>query len=205
MERKTIWVGLGALVVIGLAVMFTVLSLKNTRLRGSVIEPALPAPEIRLSDQNEQPFRLADYRGDVVLLFFGYAYCPDVCPATMAELRAARSMLKPDEGERVQVVFITVDPVRDTPQLIQEYVSRYDPTFLGLSGSETELVVVWQAYGVFRELGTPNELGNYPVSHTARVYGVDVNGNLRLSFAFGTPPEDVANDLRILLAEDELR
>jgi protein SCO1 len=201
MDRKTVWIGLGALLLIGVAALFAILSLQSTRLRGSVIEPPLPAPEIQLSDQNGQPFRLADHRGKVVLLFFGYAYCPDVCPATMAELRAARSMLTPEEAERVQVVFITVDPGRDTPLLIQEYVTRYDPTFLGLSGSEEELAVVWKAYGVFRELGTPNDLGNYVVSHTARVYGVDINGNLRLSFAFGAPPEDVANDLRILLKE----
>ena len=199
MDRKIFWVGLGALLLITLVALVTFTFAQNNRLRGSVIEPALPAAEISLTDQNGQPFRLADYRGKVVLLFFGYTYCPDVCPATMAELRAARSLLKPEQAARVQVVFITVDPGRDTPESIQEYVARFDPTFLGLSGTEDELSLVWKAYGVFRELGTPNAQGNYEVSHTARVYVVDVNGNLSLSFAFGTPPEDVANDLRILL------
>jgi protein SCO1/2 len=201
MDRKAFWVGAGALFVVGLVVLVTLLISQNSRLRGSVIEPALPAPEIELQDQGGKPFRLADQRGKVVLLFFGYASCPDVCPATMAELRSARSMLRPSESERVQVVFITVDPKRDTPQLIQDYVARFDPDFIGLSGSEDELSDVWQAYGVFRELGNPNENGFYEVSHTARVYAVDALGNLRLSFAFGTPPEDVANDLRILLKE----
>lgn len=199
MDKKTLWVGLGVLVLVLLATVIVFFTSQNNQLRGSVIDPPLPAAEISLTDQNGQPFRLSDYRGKVVLLFFGYTYCPDVCPATMAELRAARAMLKPEQAERVQVVFITVDPNRDTPDSIQEYVSRFDPTFLGLSGTEDELSAVWQAYGVFRELGTPNAQGNYEVSHTARVYVVDVNGNLSLSFAFGTPPADVANDLLILL------
>lgn len=201
MDRKAFWVGVGALFVVGLGVLVALVISQNNRLRGSVIEPALPAPEIQLLDQDGEPFRLADYRGKVVLLFFGYASCPDVCPATMAELRSARSMLKPSESERVQVVFITVDPQRDMPQLIQDYVARFDPTFIGLSGTEDELSAVWQAYGVFRELGKPNVNGFYEVSHTARVYAVDALGNLRLSFAFGTSPEDVTKDLRILLKE----
>lgn len=199
MDRKLIWVGVGSLLLIGVVALFVFLFSQPNQLRGSVIDPPLPAAEINLSDQSGQPFHLSDYRGKVVLLFFGYTYCPDVCPATMAELRAARALLKPEQAARVQVVFITVDPARDTPQAIQEYVSRFDPTFLGLSGTETELSAVWTAYGVFRELGTPNAQGNYEVAHTARVYVVDTNGNLSLSYPFGTIPEDVANDLRILL------
>jgi len=199
MDRKILLVGLGALALVILATAGVYFASQNDQLRGSVIAPPLPAAEISLTDQNGNPFRLSDYRGKVVLLFFGYTYCPDVCPATMAELRAARAMLKADQAARVQVVFITVDPARDTPASIQEYVARFDPTFLGLSGTEQELSKVWQAYGVFRELGAPNTSGNYEVSHTARVYAVDVNGDLSLSFAFGTPPADIANDLQILL------
>ena len=150
MDRKTLWVGLGALLFVALVTAIVFFTSQNNRLRGSVIDPPMPAAEIALTDQHGNPFRLADYRGKVVLLFFGYTYCPDVCPATMAELRAARAMLKPEQAARVQIVFVTVDPGRDTPASIQEYVSRFDPTFLGLSGSEQELSVVWQAYGVFR-------------------------------------------------------
>ncbi|MBV6395806.1 MAG: hypothetical protein HFACDABA_01388 [Anaerolineales bacterium] len=199
MDRKILLVGLGTLALVILATAAAYFTSQNSQLRGSVIAPPLPASEILLTDQNGNPFRLSDYRGRVVLLFFGYTYCPDVCPATMAELRAARAMLKPEQAARVQVVFITVDPARDTPASIQEYVARFDPTFLGLSGTEQELSKVWQAYGVFRELGAPTASGNYEVSHTARVYAVDVNGDLSLSFAFGTPPTDIANDLKILL------
>ena len=199
MDKKILWVGLGAMLLVTLATVIVFFTSQNNRLRGSVIEPAMPAAEIALTDQNGQPFRLADYRGKVVLLFFGYTYCPDVCPATMAELRAARAMLKPEDAARVQVVFITVDPARDTAASIQEYVARFDPAFLGLSGTEAELSAVWQAYGVFREIEQTDSVAGYLVAHTSRVYVVDVNGNLSLSFAFGTPPADVANDLRILL------
>lgn len=198
MDKKTLWVGLGALGLVLFATVIVFFTSQNKQLRGSVIDPPLPAAEISLTDQNGNPFRLSDYRGKVVLLFFGYTYCPDVCPATMAELRAARALLKPEQADRVQVVFITVDPGRDTPASIQEYVSRFDPTFLGLSGTEDQLSAVWQAYGVFREI-EQTDAGGYLVAHTSRVYVVDVNGNLSLSFAFGTPPNDVANDLRILL------
>lgn len=198
MDKKTLWVGLGVLTIVLLATVIVFFTSQDNQLRGSVIDPPLPAADIPLTDQNGNTFRLADYQGKVVLLFFGYTYCPDVCPATMAELRAARALLKPEQAERVQVVFITVDPDRDTPASIQEYVSRFDPTFLGLSGTEEQLSAVWQAYGVFREIEV-TDAGGYLVAHTSRVYVVDVNGDLSLSFAFGTPPADVANDLRILL------
>ncbi len=199
MDRRLLWVGVGALFLIGFVTLYLVLFSSFNQLRGSVIEPPVPAAEIALTDQNGRPFRLSDYRGEVVLLFFGYAACPDVCPATLAVLKQARAQLKPEQADRVQVVFITVDPNRDTPALIQEYVSRFDPNFLGLSGTEEELATVWTAYGVFRELGTPNANGFYEVSHTARVYVVDARGNLSLSFPFGATVEDVTHDLKILL------
>ena len=94
MDKKILWVGLGAMFLVALATVIVFFTSQNNRLRGSVIEPAMPAAEISLTDQNGQPFRLADYRGKVVLLFFGYTYCPDVCPATMAELRAAEALVE---------------------------------------------------------------------------------------------------------------
>jgi protein SCO1/2 len=199
MDRKLLWVGVGVLLLIAITALVIFIVAQPHQLRGSVIEPALPAAQINLTDQQGQPFHLSDYRGKVVLLFFGYASCPDVCPATMAVLKQARAQLTQSQADRVQVVFITVDPNRDTPQAIQDYVTRFDPTFIGLSGSEADLTPVWQAYGVFRDLGTPNANGFYEVSHTARVYVVDTLGNLSLSFPFGATVDDVTNDLKILL------
>ena len=151
-----------------------------------------------LTDHTGKPRTLADFRGKVVVVFFGYTRCPDVCPATLVEIKDVMQKLGPD-AEKVQVVFITVDPGRDTPESIQEYVANFDSSFLGLSGTEAELSAVWQAYGVFREIEQTDSVAGYLVAHTSRVYVVDVNGNLSLSFAFGTSPDDVANDLRILL------
>jgi len=199
MDRKLLWVGLGAFALIGLVALFIILLPGSNQLRGSVIDPPLPAADFHLTEQDGSEFQLSDYRGKVVLLFFGYASCPDVCPATMAILKQARAELKPKDADRVQVVFITVDPNRDTPEVIQEYVSRFDPSFIGLSGTEDELSAVWSAYGVFRELGPLTANGNYEVTHTARVYVVDADGNFSLSFPFGVTVDDVANDLKILL------
>jgi protein SCO1/2 len=203
MESRAFWVGAAGLAVIGIATLIAVLFAAPETFRGSIIEPSPPAPEIPLTTNSGEVFRLSDYRGSVVLLFFGYTSCPDICPATMAELKQARALLRSEEAERVQVVFITVDPMRDSPSAIQEYVERFDPAFIGLSGSLADLSEVWRAYGVYREEGEPNDSGWYVVSHTARVYAVDPQGALRLSFAFGTFPEDVANDIRILLNEDK--
>ncbi len=198
MNRRLLWVGIGVVVLIGLAAALTFM-FSPRKLRGSVIDPPLPVPEISLTDFNGQPFRLSDYRGKIVLLFFGYTYCSDVCPTTMAVLKQARGQLNEEQAARVQVVLITVDPQRDTSQTLQDYLAHFDSTFIGLSGTEEELSPVWKAYGVFRELGKPNAQGNYEVSHTARVYVIDAQGNLSLSFPFGVTADDVANDLLILL------
>jgi protein SCO1/2 len=142
---------------------------------------------------------LSALRGKVVLLYFGYTSCPDVCPTTLADLRQVRSMLG-DKGQDVQVVFITVDPDRDTPDRLQSYVSAFDPSFLGLGGSLSDLEPVYRSYGVYREIDKNGDsAGGYSVTHTARVYLIDPQGNLRLTYSFGTLPEDIAHDIRVLL------
>ena len=166
--------------------------------RGTVYEPALPAPEILLKRDDGSTFRLTDQRGEVVLLFFGYTSCPDVCPITLSELRKVDEELGKNAG-RVQVVFVTVDPDRDHPEQVQKYVSVFNPEFIGLSGSTTELEPVWKDYGVYREVEqVPTSAAGYLVNHTARVYVIDQAGNLRLSYSFGTPTDDIVHDLKLL-------
>jgi protein SCO1/2 len=199
MERKLLWAGLAVVILLGLASAGVMLTQKAATLRGSEITPAQPAPEINLKDQNGRPFQLSALRGKVVLLYFGYTSCPDVCPTTLADLRQVRSMLG-DKGQDVQVVFITVDPDRDTPDRLQSYVSAFDPSFLGLGGSLSDLEPVYQSYGVYREIDKSGDsAGGYSVTHTARVYLIDPQGNLRLTYSFGTLPEDIAHDIRVLL------
>jgi protein SCO1/2 len=99
------------------------------------------------------------------------------------------------------VVFITVDPARDTPEAVQNYVSAFSPSFIGLSGTEAQLQPVWDSYGVYRELGPKDASGNYPVTHSARVTAIDAQGNLRLSYNYDVPWQDIAQDLHLLVDE----
>jgi protein SCO1/2 len=200
MDRKLIWVGVGILSIIALATAVTFLLAKPPEFNGTVYEPKA-APGIELSTSSGQMFKLSDQRGKVVLLFFGYTNCPDVCPTTMANLREALSQLG-DEAEKVQVVFITVDPNRDTPEAAQRYVSSFDSAFIGLSGTEAELASIWSKYGVYRELGQKDADGNYPVTHTARVTVIDGHGDLRLSINYDVPWQEILADLQLLIAED---
>jgi protein SCO1/2 len=167
--------------------------------RGSVIDPPVPAPEIELMDSSRQPFSLNAYRGKIVFLFFGYASCPDVCPTTLADLKQTRAYLE-EQADSTQVVFITLDPDRDTPDKIQAYTSLFDPNFIGLTGSMEELDPIWEAYGVFREIDKETiTAAGYLVSHSARIYLIDQDGNLHITYTFGTPPEDIAMDTEHLL------
>jgi protein SCO1/2 len=118
----------------------------------------------------------------------------------MAELDQALQELG-GQADQVQVLFVTVDPQRDTPERVQEYVSHFNPRFIGLSGSEPELAKVWNDYGVFRQVVDGTSAAGYLVDHTARVTLIDQQGNLRVSFPFETPVEDVVHDLNLLLRE----
>ena len=198
MNTKVVQVGLGILALIGVVIAVTIFIPKTETFRGTLYEPALPAPEIVLTQGDGSSFRLREKRGDIVLLFFGYTSCPDVCPTTLSEMKRVMAELGAD-AEKVQVVFVTVDPKRDTPQKLQEYVSIFSPAFIGLSGSMEELEKVWSDYGVYREEEElPNSATVYLVNHTARVYLIDRDGNLRLSYSYGTPMDDFVHDLKIL-------
>jgi protein SCO1/2 len=116
----------------------------------------------------------------------------------MAELNQALEKLD-DQADQVQVLFVTVDPQRDTPERVQEYVGHFNPGFIGLSGSESGLAKVWNDYGVFREIVEGTSAAGYLVNHTARVTMIDQQGNLRVSFGFDTPVENIVHDLKLLL------
>ncbi|GAB4503486.1 MAG: hypothetical protein Fur0043_04780 [Anaerolineales bacterium] len=201
MNSKLLWVGVGLLTLIGVIMAAALFFPQNDSFRGTLYEPARPAPEISLTQGNGSNFRLGEMRGKVVLLFFGYTSCPDVCPTTLSELRRVVHGLGADAA-RAQVVFVTVDPERDTPEKLGQYLAMFDPSFIGLSGSTDELQKVWQAYGVYREVTKmPNSATGYLVNHTARLYVIDLQGNLRLSFAYGTAYEDILHDIEILLED----
>jgi len=195
-------VGLFSFLLIGAVAAGVFLFSKPNSFRGTMYaEPYPPAPEIELIRANGASFRLREMRGNTVLLFFGYTSCPDVCPTTLAELKQALEKLDEEDAKQVQVLFVTVDPERDTPERVQEYVNHFNPDFIGLSGTEPELAEVWQDYGVFRENVEGNSAAGYLVDHTARLTLIDRNGNLRLSYAFDTPVDNIVHDLKLLLKE----
>lgn len=199
MDRKILLVGLISFLLIAAVAAGVFLFSKPETFRGTTYaEPYPLASEIELTREDGTEFRLSEMRGKVVMLFFGYTSCPDVCPTTMAELKQALEEVGP-KANQVQVLYVTVDPERDTPQRVQEYVDHFNPDFIGLSGSESELAKVWNDYGVFREIVEGTSAAGYLVNHTARVTMIDQQGNLRVSFPFDTPVENIVHDLELLL------
>jgi len=171
------------------------------RYHGTVLEPPRPVPDVTLTAHNGRAVSLRDLRGRVLLLYFGYTFCPDACPATMAELAAAVEELSPERRAEVQVILISVDPQRDTPDLLANYVDHFSPDFLGMTGSEEELKAVAAPFGVYFEKGEQLGADSYLMDHTASVFAVDKESNLRLIYSFATPSEEIAADLHYLLRE----
>ena len=204
MDRKTLLVGMGSFLLIGIVAIGTILFGKPNSFRGtSYGEPYPAAAETELTRGDGSSFRLSEMRGKVVLLFFGYTSCPDICPATLAELNQTLGELNGEDAKQVQVLFVTVDPERDTPARMQEYVDYFNVDFIGLSGTEAELQKVWSDYGVYREVVEGTSAAGYLVDHTARVTLIDRNGNLRLSFRIDMPVEDIVHDLKLVLKAKE--
>jgi len=202
MDKKTILVGLGSLALIALVAFGVIFFTKPESFRGTnYVEPYPVAPEIELTRSDGNSFRLSELRGEVVLLFFGYTSCPDVCPTTLAELKLALTKLPEKDATKVKVVFVTVDPIRDTPARVQEYLDHFNPAFIGLGGSQSVLEKVWQSYGVISEAVPGAATTGYTVDHTARVTLIDGQGNLRVSFGLDTPVDDMVHDLELVLNE----
>lgn len=202
MNLRTFLIGTGLLLV-AIAAVFLGAQLyeRNQSFRGSVIDPPAPAWDIDLQEADGSNFHLSEQKGKVILLFFGYANCPDVCPATLAEFKQVHDSLDPEEVANVEFVFVTVDPERDTPGIIQNFVGAFDPSFIGLSGTEEQLQPVWDGYFVYREKQDVGSEAGYLMAHSARVYAIDKQGLWRETFANGTAASDITSDVRRLLAE----
>ena len=159
------------------------------------------ARELSLTDPDGQRRQLADFKGKVALVFFGYTQCPDVCPTTMAELAAVKKELGAD-GERVQGVFVTVDPERDTPEVLKAYVASFGPGFTALRGTPDETRQAAQNFKVFFAKVPGRSEGSYTIDHTAGTYVFDTQGRVRLFVRYGSGAEALRHDLKLLLAED---
>jgi protein SCO1/2 len=153
--------------------------------------------DFALVDHTGRARTLADFRGKVVVMFFGYTRCPDVCPVTLAELKMVKDRLGGD-GERVQVLFVTVDPERDTQQLLASYVPAFDPSFIGLRGDASAIAKVAKDFKVFYQKSPGSKPDNYTVDHTAGSYVFDPQGRLRLFVRHGSAA-NLAQDIETLL------
>ncbi len=167
-------------------------SFHNTDITGSPF-----GGDFSLSDVSGHPRSLADFRGKAVVLFFGYTYCPDVCPTTLLELKQALSELGSDAG-RVQVLFVTLDPARDKPKLLGEYLGGFDRGFIGLYGDEQQTEKVAKDFKVFFQKVPGKTPDSYTIDHTSASYVFDPQGRLRLFVRPGRPSE-LAADLHTLL------
>jgi protein SCO1 len=151
-----------------------------------------------LSDQNGQTRTLKDFAGKVVVVFFGYTQCPDVCPTTMAELAQVKTLLGPD-GDKLQAVFITVDPERDTPELLKAYMGNFEPSFVALRPTLAELPALAKDFKVFYKKAEGKTPGSYSMDHSAGSYIFDAKGRIRLYARYGSGQENLVSDIRLLL------
>jgi protein SCO1/2 len=156
--------------------------------------------ELNLTDHNGKPRTLNDFRGKVVVLFFGFTHCPDVCPTTLAELALVARELGPDAA-RMQVLFVTVDPERDTPELLRRYVPAFNPAFLGLYGDAEATARAAQAFKIVYRKQPLDTSGSYTMDHSAGTYILDQAGRLRLFAQYGAGAPALLHDIRILLAQ----
>jgi protein SCO1/2 len=167
-------------------------------LNGTLLDPPQEIPAIQLTGSDGQPHALTDFQGKVTVVFFGYTHCPDVCPMTLSTMARARTMLS-NQADRVQLVFVSVDPERDSPERLASYLAKYDPTFVGLTGDEDRIRGLATVFGVYyAKVESTSALG-YLVEHSSSSFVLDTQGKLRAILPFGLTPEQMASDLRALL------
>ena len=190
----------GAAAVVGLGVGLAACQPAKPTFKAIDITGADYARGFALPDATGQQRTLADFKGKVVVVFFGYTQCPDVCPTTMAELAEVKRALGAD-GAKVQGVFITIDPERDTPELLKAYVANFGPDFVALRGSPEQLKTLAKDFKVFYAKVPGKAEGSYTMDHTAGSYIFDTQGRVRLFTRYGTGAKALADDLKQLLSD----
>lgn len=166
---------------------------------GAVVTNPQPAPDFTLESING-PVRLSDFAGQYVYIYFGYTFCPDVCPATMNELAKLQELLGED-ADQIQVVMITVDPARDTAEVLANYMTFFDDSFIGLTGTDEEITAVAQPYGVFYEAHEGTAASGYLVDHSTRTYLINPERNPIVAYPFDVTAEAMIVDLAYLRAQ----
>ncbi|MFN7064870.1 MAG: SCO family protein [Aquificaceae bacterium] len=161
-----------------------------------------PAYDFELTDHKGKRVRLSDFtkQGKIVLIFFGYTHCPDVCPMALETMAKVMQRLKPEEAQRIQALFISVDPERDTPEVLKSYVPYFNPTFIGLVGTEEEIRRTAKEYKAYYRKVEGESAGGYLVDHTATIYLITPDNRIKLLFTpIKQDPDRIVEDIRFLL------
>ena len=196
MNRRFIYVILAIIAILVGAALYEFT--KPVTYFGTRIQPPKPMPDFTLQSV-KGPVALSSFRGKYVVMYFGYTFCPDICPATSAALKAALSQLNGQDAQ-VQVLFISVDTKRDTPERLFTYLQNFRSDFIGLVGTEAQTDQVTHDFGIFYQLNPPDPAtGIYSVDHTSNILVLDRQGALTMTWAYDQQPDEMASDLRILL------
>ena len=167
------------------------------------IQGVMPHLQFQLTDETGQPRSAADYAGHEVVMYFGYSHCPNICPATMGRLKASLAQLPDWLRQNIRVLFVSVDPKRDSPQRLAEWTAHFGPPFIGLTGTQAQLRTLAKRYRVTYSYGEPNANGFYRVNHSSALFVFDSAGHARLLATPGESIDDVASDLRKLSQQNQ--
>jgi len=206
------WRLLIAAVALALALLVSFLATRYSAYRnvqenfyGQALVPAKEAFDFRLVDQNGKSFRLSQLRGKAVLFSFGFTHCPNVCPTTLSDLAKVYRALPEEDRQKVQILFVSVDPRRDQPAIMKKYVPYFDESFIGLTGTEPQIAETAKAYGAFYEISRSGgeDQDNYSVNHSALTYLITPNGKWKLIYNFDqlADPKNMVRDIERVLAE----
>lgn len=183
--------------ILGLAVGFYFF--RPHTFHGTVIQSPETSHDFTLTGINGD-VSLSDYRGKLVLLYFGYTFCPDICPATLANVGQALNQIG-SKADDVQTIMISLDPQRDTPEKLAEYTAHFHPSFIGVTGTQEQLDAVASLYGIFYQVNEGSDATGYLIDHTATLLVIDREGFLKLVFPFGVTVDEIADDLKYMLRQ----
>ena len=193
------WTPAGVLLSVLIFVAVAAGAADNTAFKAGVFNPPRQAPDFTLRGSDGSELKLSRYRGKVVVLAFGFTHCPEICPTTLATLVEARKKLGTSADE-IQIVFVTVDPERDDVARMKKYLAGFDPAVVGATGTDEQLAVVRQGYGVVSEKKR-TFLGDTWFAHSSFTVLIDRAGGLRALMPYGRAPDDYVHDVRLLLGE----
>jgi protein SCO1/2 len=197
MGRRFAVAGLAVPIVLTLFFGARAWSKAQSGFRSGVFDPPREAPDFELDGSTGSKVHLRDYRGRIVVLEFGFTFCQQICPVTLANLVQVHESLGP-AAKDVQIVFVTVDPKRDTPEHLREYLTAFDATFVGATAAPSQLDAMRQAYGIIsHETVSPNNESGF--EHSSFIYLIDRAGMIRSLVPFGKPPDDIVHDIKLLL------